>query len=468
MKLFLLLYLGFYTLTSSATSFEDDKFAPDRERFREAYATLKQGKPERAKQLVSGLESYPLFIYFRYFELNRKLHQTRKTEVRDFLAAHDESLLASRLRYDWLKLLSRTHQWQDFLIDYRPQSDVALKCAQLAARIATGAKEGVLNDARALWLTGKSQPSECDGPFSYLNASKLMNDALRWERIRLAFSDNNVSLANYLSRQLRDPELKRAAEQWIAVHTSPISALRNAYFKLDNARSREIVVHALRRIARTDADQAIRVWQQEAVRFDFDDNEMGQLKRIIGLAAASQDSPATLELLDQIPAPYVDDAVEKYRIREAITGRAWERLARWTEHPPTGTTAPLRWCYWRARALEAVNRTEDARIMFADLARERDYYGFLSADRQNLEYQLNNRPIAPSATEVADLTSRPGLIRAREFVRLNMPFEARREWAHEIETLNVRQLEVVAYVVTDWGWHDRAILRLVRQNPTTL
>ncbi|MFT4585191.1 MAG: soluble lytic murein transglycosylase [Gammaproteobacteria bacterium] len=460
MKFFLFLCLGFYTVISPAASSKDDNFASDRERFREAYATLKQGKRERAKQLVSGLESYPLFIYFRYFELNRKLPQAPKTEIRDFLAAYDESLLAKRLRYDWLKFLGRTHQWREFLIDYRPQSDVKLKCTHLAARIATGAKEGVANDARVLWLAGKSQPAECDEPFSFLSTSELMNDQLRWERIRLALGNNKPSLAKYLSLQLQDAELKRAAEHWIAAHASPVATLRKAYFKQDDGRSREIVVHAIAQIARNDVDQAIAVWEQEASRFAFNDNEVGQVKRIVGVAGARQESPARLQLLDQIPQSHVDDTVEKYRIREAIEARAWEHLERWTEHPPVGSSAPLRWRYWRARALGALNRTADARLIFAELARERDYYGFLSADRLNVEYRMNNRPIAPSATEVAELSSRPGLMRARELVRLNMPFEARREWTHEIENLNVRQLEVAAYVVTSWGWHDRAILAL--------
>ncbi|MFT4562005.1 MAG: soluble lytic murein transglycosylase [Gammaproteobacteria bacterium] len=460
MKFFFLLCLSFYTVVSPAAPIEGDSFASDRQRFSEAYAALKQGKRKRAKQLVSGLESYPLFIYFRYFELNRKLPQAPKTEIREFLAAYDESLLAKRLRRDWLKFLGRTHQWQEFLVDYRPQSDVKLRCTHLAARIATGAKEGVASDARVLWLSGKSQPAECDDPFSFLSASELMNDQLRWQRIRLALGNNKPSLANYLSRQLQDSELKRAAEHWIAAHTAPIDTLKKAYFKKDNARSREIVVHAIDRIARNDVHQAIAVWKREAARFDFDDNEAGRVKRIIGVAAARQDSSRRLELLDQIPQSFVDNTVEKYRIREAITAHAWELLARWTEHPPVGSTALLRWRYWRARALEAVNRTADARLIFAELARERDYYGFLSADRQNVAYQANDRPIAPSASEIANITSRPGLIRARELVRLAMTFEARREWAHEIGNLDIRQLEIAAHVVTGWGWHDRAILAL--------
>jgi soluble lytic murein transglycosylase len=43
-----------------------------------------------------------------------------------------------------------------------------------------------------------------------------------------------------------------------------------------------------------------------------------------------------------------------------------------------------------------------------------------------------------------------------------MPFKARHEWAYEIDNLDKRQLEVAAYVVESWGWHDRAILTLGR------
>jgi soluble lytic murein transglycosylase len=460
MKAFLLLCLSLVATPVLAQSPPEDRLSADRKQFKLAYKALTTGRREKAKKLITGLEDYPLYSYYRYFELKRRLPNADKDLIRDFLAAYDESFLATRLRRDWLKHLSRTKQWEAYLHDYRPQRNTALKCAQLTARIATGATEGVLTDSRTLWLVGKSQPDACDPVFDYLRTNNLLDSSLIWERIRLALDNNKPSLANYLARQLQDPDRKRSANVWISAHRAPAATLRQPYFDRNHELTREIVVHAIRRVAAKDVGKAKKLWQAEQQRFDFSEDQIGRVKRHMGIAAARQNHSAQISMLDAVPEAFVNDNVEKYRLREAIRANAWKEMVRWTEYAPRGTTSPLRWRYWRARALQALELEEQARVIFAELAKERDYYGFLSADHLQLDYQMNDRPIAPSAVELSTMSSRPGLIRARELVALDMPFKARREWGNEVNNLNTRQLEVAAFVVDSWGWHDRAILAL--------
>lgn len=460
MKALLLLCLTLYALPVLAESPTEEALSADRAQFKKAYKALTEGRRTSANKLIAGLENYPLFSYYRYFDISRRLPNADKEIIREFLAAYDESFLADRLRRDWLKHLSRTKQWKAYLHDYRPQRDTALKCSQLTARIATGAREGVLTDSRALWLVGKSQPKDCDPVFDYLRKNKLLDDSLIWERIRLALENNKPSLATYLARELNDPDRKRSAKIWISAHRTPTATLKQAYFKQDRELTREIAMHAIRRVAAKDVAKARNLWASQQQHFKFSDDQIGRVRRDIGLAAARQNHQSQIALLDDIPAAFVNDQVEKYRLREAIRANAWEEMVKWTEFPPRGTTAPLRWRYWRARALQSLKLENQARPIFAELAKERDYYGFLSADHLQLDYQMNDRPIVPNAVELSAMSTRPGLIRARELVRLNMPFKARREWNHEVNNLSSRQLEVAAYVVNSWGWHDRAILAL--------
>ncbi len=457
-----LLILVIYLCTSvvSAESVGGDTLSVESEQFKRAYGALTKGKVTRAKELIQGLENYPLYVYFRYYRLSRRLYKASKQEVRDFLSAYDESLLADRLRTDWLSFLGRTKQWTDYLHDYRPQSRTKLKCVQLRARIETGALEGVLGDTRALWLVGKSQPDECDPAFEYLKASKMMDDQLVWQRIRLALNNNKRGLARYLSRMLQNSDLREAADHRLAVHADPFSGLKKPFFSQDDLLVREIVAHAIARIARRNVDRAVAAWKKYALRYQFDAHERGRVRRSLGVAAASRNHDERIALLDQIPAASVDDIVEKYRIRAAIKENAWEELVRWTDNAPVGETDSLRWRYWRARALENLNRREQAESIFRELAKHRDYYGFLSADRVNLDYQMNHHPIVADEVEIAEMMGRPGILRARELFRLKMYFKARGEWQHEVGQLSARQLEVAAYIVNTWGWYDRAILAL--------
>ena len=45
-----------------------------------------------------------------------------------------------------------------------------------------------------------------------------------------------------------------------------------------------------------------------------------------------------------------------------------------------------RWRYWRGRTLESLGRTEEARQAYRTIADQRDYHGFLAADRLGAPY----------------------------------------------------------------------------------
>ena len=460
MKPTLFFTLLLLAVSSPAVADDGDPLAEKRRQFVEAWQALSRGNRSRAAELVAGLEDYPLYIYYRHHDLSRNLHRASSEDVREFLAAYDGSLLATRLRRDWLKRLARSRRHDDLIRDYRPQSDTKLVCAHLTARIETGALEGVTADALRLWLVGESQPDECDRAFAFLEETGALDDPVRWRRIRLALSNNKPGLARYLARSLSDPGLRAAAEQWLAVHANPARALKQPFFDEDNPLTREIVVHGMRRLARTNVDAARAAWSRYESEFEFTEPDRGRVARILAVAAARQDHADRIALLDAVPADYVDDTVERYRIREGIKTGSWPELARWTDFEPVGTTNELRWRYWHARALEETERGDAAALVFRDLAKHRDYYGFLSADRIGLEYSMNDHRVSPTEIEIADVSGRAGVTRAREFFHIDMPFKARREWSFETDRMSKRELEVAAWVVNRWGWHDRAIFAL--------
>jgi soluble lytic murein transglycosylase len=184
------------------------------------------------------------------------------------------------------------------------------------------------------------------------------------------------------------------------------------------------------------------------------------MSRTLAIAAASRDFEDRINLLDAVAADYVDGAVDSYRLREGIEMRAWETLVKWTAREPRGDLGMLRWRYWRARALQETGRAKQALAIFADLAIQRDYYGFLSADQLGDDYRMNDRPIVVTATEEAEMSTRPGILRAHELYRLGMRFNARQEWHHEMKRMTPRELEVAARFAYGWGWYDRVIFAL--------
>ncbi len=446
-------------LLSAAVQADADPYATQRASFEKVLKAQSAGRHDLARQLVVGLEDYPLYPYYLFEDLRRRLHHYPTDEVARFLVAYDGSYLAARLRRDWLKQLARAPRWQAFLEFYRPQSDLTLRCHQIEARIRGGLLEGVLEDTRAIWLSGESLPDACDPAFDRLYASDLMGDALLWQRIALAMAAGNRGLARYLARRLDGARYRALHALWDTAHVAPASALARRDLA-DDADTRTIMIHALRRLLRNGIEGAEQAWQQVAPRFTFSDGERGAVAAAIAVAAAGSDHPRRIALLDQVPAAGIDGAVERYRLREGVAARAWAELARWTAHPPTSDVNPLRWRYWRARALERLGQTTEAHALYEQLASERDYYGFVAADALDRDYAFNFVPVAPTAEENVTVMALPGIARTHELYRLDRRFQARRELYHELDRLDVRQREVVASLAAAWGWHESAIAAL--------
>lgn len=438
-----------------------DPYAAQRERFAKVLTAQAAGRHAQAATLVHGLEDYPLYPYYLYEDLRRRLHEYPSNEVARFLSAYPGSLLATRLRASWLTQLARGKRWRDYLDFYQVGDDATLRCHQLVARFESGQLEGALADTRATWLSGESLPDACDPAFARLYTSELMTDDLVWQRIALAMKAGNRGLASYLSRRLEDPRLQRLHALWDEAHRQPHAVLARGGLD-DDSVTRTILLHALARLARGDLEAAERAWERLRERHAWSAAESGEAARALALAAAADDHPRRIALLDAVPPASVDDAVERYRIREGILTRAWPELVRWTEHPPTGEVNALRWRYWRAVALTQTGAAEAAHVLFADLAGERDYYGFLAADRLGQRYDFGHRPVAASDAELAAIQARPGIARARELYRLDRRYPARREWFHEMSRLERRELEVAAALATAWGWRNQAIFALGR------
>ena len=438
-----------------------DRYETQRASFEKVLKAQSTGKHKLAGQLALGLENYPLYPYFHYYDLRRRLHHHPSDEVARFLTAYDNSYLSSRLREEWLTQLNRAKRWQAFLDFYRPTDDVKLRCVHLEARIRSGLTDGVLADTRAIWLHGASLPDECDPAFKRLYSSNLMGDDLLWQRIRLAMAKNNSGLARYLCGRLRDPRYQALHDLWTKAHANPRRALSRGHLD-DDADTRAIMIHAVRRLLRATVESAEREWMKIAARLSFTSAEAGEVAAAIATAAAQTEHRRRIELLDAVPDISITPTVERYRLREGIAAKAWTQLARWTESSPSDGINALRWRYWHARALLELGQTEQAQIFLQELSHERDYYGFLASDYLGRDYTFNFVAIGAKQVETDALMAIPGIPRARELYLLERKFQARQEWAFELARLDRRQLEIAATIAANWNWPDHAIFALGR------
>ena len=429
-----------------------------RSQFKQAREASKAGQTQKFQQLAAALEDYPLYPYLRYEYLRRNLWSLPDDTIAGFLNKHPDFPLTDKLRNRWLDILASQGRWHDYIQHYVQPNDNRLRCLYLTARMKTGQTEYLLEDIRTMWLVGYSQEDACDPAFARLEASSIMTNELIWKRIRLAMANGETGLANYLRRKLDGP-LKQLAGQWLAMHRNPSSTTHHPDIA-DTPRGREVLQYGLKRLAYRHVDRALDRWFKLKQSYAFLPDERQQMQRDLAVIAAGKGHDEAPELLDQVDRLVVDATVFIHRLRHALNGNDWTQLQQWTEGVPPNDIDDTQWRYWHARALEKTGNEQAARDIYHELAAERDFYGFMAADRLNVPYQMNDFPLPMTHKQRDKVARLPGVQRAFEFLVLGEEYPARREWHHALEHMTSYQMQIAARLAAERNWYDRAILAL--------
>jgi soluble lytic murein transglycosylase len=407
------------------------------------------------------LRDYPLYSYLEYTELRERISSAGTSEIDRFLETWADQPVSKRLKQAWLYSLARQRRWQQFLEYYDGTSLVTLQCYALQARLETGDTKDIAADIIPLWRVGKSQPDSCDPAFKYLYDKGHINDELRWERIRLAMQNNQPALAGWLARKLPAKDASWV-DLWRAAHSNPSATLKNPRLNMNKAVARDIILHALRRLARFDPEQAHRTWESIRTGYTFTDAQRGAVERYIALSAAQQHLPEAYDWLLALPAAQQDQRIREWQLRAAIGNSDWAAVLERTRNLPSEERAADEWRYWHAVATEKQTSGPPPTELFATLARERSYHGFLAADYLRWPYEMGDRPLAVDPAALDRLSRKPGLVRARELYRVDMPGDARREWIYATQDMTPDELKLAAALAGQWGWNERAIMTVAQ------
>jgi soluble lytic murein transglycosylase len=112
----------------------DDRFLAARDAYR-------AGDRAKLERLAPELRSHDLDAYVEYWLLTSRLpDQLDTASAREFLAKHEKTHIAEKLRVDWLKVLGKKQQWAEFDSEYPKvvAPDQELACYALQSRRARG------------------------------------------------------------------------------------------------------------------------------------------------------------------------------------------------------------------------------------------------------------------------------------------------------------------------------------------
>lgn len=419
---------------------------------------IARGKAVDVASATAKLGDYVLAPYLEYFYLDRHLRSVDSGRLASFLDENPDLPVAGQLRASYLQHQGRRGRWREFLQFYRPTADAELRCYKLRAEKALdGIDSPWLDSARELWLVGRSQPNACDPVFAELYKRDAISADQVWQRITLLIEAGDDRLAEQFRTHL-DPARREWLDYWLAAHRQPRAVLRRPGFPLVGPFAAHVITHALHRLGRIEPDAALEFLEEYAQGELLTSVHKAELARCIALRAAYSQDPRALTWLDALPAEVVTDEVLEWTARMALRNQDWPRLVTAIEALPADAQKDPQWRYWRAHALAATGRNDDAQRLFVSIATERNYYGFLAADRLQLPYNLNHVPTAVSRESLAAIASDPGLNRAREFYRLGLNTNARREWYAAMDRFDRSQQGQAAVLALEWGWYDRAVI----------
>ncbi|MGQ0578664.1 MAG: transglycosylase SLT domain-containing protein [Betaproteobacteria bacterium] len=429
--------------------------ARDDEVFFDAREAFQRGDIARLDRLARLLDDkYPLAADVRYWQMRSRIADLSSGEIQDFLARHDNSLVADRLRADWLRQLAKDRDWPGFLREY-PQlttEDPELVCFAYQARLAVG-ESGVLMQARPLWFTAQVLPESCLPLFELMFKREILTIEDTWIRIRLVLENGNLRAARTLFGYL--PAAQRPDPKSLdSISRQPQRYLDRSPLPLKTRAQRELAIYALYKTAEG--------WPQGAADRlrkngkEFSDAEREYAWAQIASLAARNFHPEALAWFSNA-GKSINDRQLTWRARAALRASNWNELLAAIEAMSPAEYKWPQWHYWKARALSALGRQSEANAILAPLSNQFNFYGQLAAEELGTSISTVPQTYRPDDDEIEAVAGEPGIVRALTLYDIGLRYEGALEWQWTVKDYEDKQLLAAAELALRNQWYERAI-----------
>lgn len=450
----LTLIAGGMLATTVAAQADNATLQAQRAAFKQAYAAASQGG-DGWRALANGLHNYPLYPYLQAASLEHDLQQVDRATIEAYLRQYPGLIPANDLHRDFLQELARRQDWTDFVAMYQPGLGDALTCDALQAQLAGDAKLDFDRDLAALWAE-PSLPSACDPVLQAAHDQGLLTPARLWARIDVASNAGKASTISDLAAWL-PPEDTQAAQNLAMALNDPAAAVLAAKQWPDNSRSREAVTLALVRLARRQSGTADSAWQELQPRFRFSQEQRDRVLNALAVFHATDYDSNALARLVNLPPSAQTSVSREWRVRAALAEKDWPAVLAAIEAMPSEQRQDDEWQYFRARALSELGRTDEAQSVYASVAEQSSYFGYLAADHQDASYALCSTQLAANPQTQQEVLDIPGIRRALEWFAIDMLKQARREWNLALANADMQTVRQAVILANERGWYDRAV-----------
>ena len=421
-----------------------------------AFDAYRAGDPMKLSRHAKKVDDHVLAPWVEYWRLSLRLDDAQASEVRPFLSTHGNTYVGERLRGEWLKVLGKRADWQEFdreLANYG-REELEIRCYAWLSQVTRG-DDSALGEAQAMWLEPRELPPSCDKMAAILWERNRIQVTDVWRRVRVLFENGQITAAKEALGYLPKAELpdERALAE---AARQPKRLIERLPKSMDRRATHEVVVLAAIRHARNDPEAAALALEGPLAK-RLPEQDLRYLWGRVGYEAARVHHDNALRWYARAGATRLDDEQLAWKARAALRRSNWQTVRDAIDGMSAEVRREAAWTYWYGRALAAQGEETGSRAYYLRIAGQTDFYGLLANEDLGYVGTLPEATHAPSDEDVASAKSDPGLVRALELMRLGMRTEGVREWLFVIRYFDDAKLIAAAELARQAGIYDRSI-----------
>lgn len=427
----------------------------------DAYQAIKINDRPSIAKYKAQLKNYELNPYLLYHDYRLHLTNTPERLISQFIKDNQNNYLGDRLYVQWLTHHGKQKNWKTYLKYYKPQKSRNLQCYHTRALAQNNQLSKAIEQAQVLWVSDSSLSKACLPIAGILKKNKSLTGSMIWERIGLTMQKRRVSLAKILAKDLSSQE-QAMFKTWLAVYKNPTLIKKPLADSINPVIKKQIFTQGLTGLARKNPEQALQTLERFHKQYGFSTEQYHQQKRSISLRTAYRYQPEAEDFLKDVNSNggASEDSL-RWQAQIALKSSNWQLLLDSIALMDQSQQQETQWQYWQARALAAIGDEKPALKIYQKLAKQRNYYAFLSADILRADYQFNPDPVQPIDSE-ALIKKYQQLQRMQELLAINWMISAKREWYHLLANVDPDELHAIAVLTSEWKQHSMAITTAAR------